>query len=92
MDSKTVKLNCLTLGEWSNEPISQKKWSIPLKSDFCKTFALNFKRRNFADFVYAQTATLHTHYSWKSEIILKDSIKNVCIRQILRQKHRNVVL
>jgi len=30
MDSKTVKLNCLTLGELQNEPISKKKWSIPL--------------------------------------------------------------
>jgi len=24
MDLKTVKLNCLTLGEWKNEPISKK--------------------------------------------------------------------
>jgi len=30
MDSKTVKLNSLTLGELENEPISKKKWSIPL--------------------------------------------------------------
>ncbi len=31
MDSKTVKLNCLTLGEIENEPISKKKWSVPLR-------------------------------------------------------------
>ncbi len=30
MDSKTVKLNCLTLGELENEHISKKKWSVPL--------------------------------------------------------------
>jgi len=37
-----------------------------LKCDFYKKkspFALNFKRRNFADVFYAQTATLHTNYS-----------------------------
>ncbi len=29
MDSKTVKLNCLTLGEMENEPISKKvEWSF----------------------------------------------------------------
>ncbi len=28
MDSKTVKLNCLTLGELENEPISQKSGLI----------------------------------------------------------------
>jgi len=41
MHLKTVKLNCLTLGELQNEPISKKKkkkWSIPLK---CK----NLKNR-----------------------------------------------
>ncbi len=31
MDSKTLKLNCLTLGELYNEPISKNKWSVPLK-------------------------------------------------------------
>jgi len=30
MDSKMEKLDCLTLGEWKNDPISKKKWSIPL--------------------------------------------------------------
>ncbi len=31
MDSKTVKLNFLTLGDLENEPISKKKWSVPLR-------------------------------------------------------------
>jgi len=31
MDSKTVKLNCLTLGELLNEPISKKKVEYPFK-------------------------------------------------------------
>ncbi len=30
MISKTVKLNCLTLGELDNEPIFKKNWSVPL--------------------------------------------------------------
>ncbi len=30
MDSKMVKLNCLTLGELENLPIFKKKWSVPL--------------------------------------------------------------
>ncbi len=32
MDSKTVKLNFLTLGDLENEPISKKKWSVPLRT------------------------------------------------------------
>ncbi len=34
MDSKTVKLNFLTLGDLENEPISKKKWSVPLRFRF----------------------------------------------------------
>ncbi len=34
MDSKTVKLNFLTLGDLENEPISKKKWSVPLRLIF----------------------------------------------------------
>jgi len=30
MDSKTVKLNCLTLGELQNEPICKKKSGVSL--------------------------------------------------------------
>ncbi len=30
MDSKTVNLNFLTLGDLENEPFSKKKWSVPL--------------------------------------------------------------
>jgi len=38
MDSKTVKLNCLTLGELENEPIFKKKWSVLLIHN---SFAVN---------------------------------------------------
>jgi len=31
MDSKMVELNFLILGELENEPISKKKWSVPLR-------------------------------------------------------------
>jgi len=34
MDSKTVKLNCLTLGELQNEPISKKKVEYPFNYIF----------------------------------------------------------
>jgi len=34
MDSKTEKLNCLTLGEWKNDPISKKKVEYPFKHFF----------------------------------------------------------
>ncbi len=34
MDSKTVKLNCLSLGELENEPIFKKMWSVTLNPLF----------------------------------------------------------
>jgi len=36
------------------------KSNFLLRSNKISPFALNFERRNFADVVYAQTATLHT--------------------------------
>ncbi len=33
MDSKTVNLNFLTLGDLENEPISKTKWNVPLKEN-----------------------------------------------------------
>ncbi len=38
-------------------------------------FALKFERLNFADVVYALTATLHTNLSLKSEIIINHHFK-----------------
>ncbi len=39
MDSKTVKLNFLTLGELENLPIFKKKWSVPLNIlNICKYY------------------------------------------------------
>ncbi len=58
MDSKTVKLNFLTLGELENEPISKKKWSVPLNSKniskyycfFCTLDQINAGLVNRRDF------------------------------------------